>query len=277
MLFSLPNLTWLGIFLIGAMLMLTNISFFVYEAGGTGITDRRTLDNYINFLTDPHQLGILMRSLGMALVVVMGTMLLAFPIAITLSRATGMKRTLLYFAVLAPLMTSVVIRTFGWMMLLSNNGILATTARDLGLLDGPMRLLYNMSGVNLVMVQVHLPFMILAIDAALLNINQNVYEAARNLGASRLRIFWQITVPLCRPGLISGAVMVFALSLSSFVTPSLIGGAKNPVMAMLIFQEGVSLLNWPVAGAIALILLTILLVSMTLFLGLTGHKKDKAA
>jgi putative spermidine/putrescine transport system permease protein len=115
--------------------------------------------------------------------------------------------------------------------------------------------------------------MVLALDAALLNIDANLYDAARNLGAGTSRIFFKITLPLTYPGVISGSILVFSLSISAYVTPSLIGGARNPVMSTLIYQQGVSLLNWPFGAAIAYILLAtvLVLVGGLLQLGLRGR------
>ncbi|MFE3838532.1 ABC transporter permease [Pseudogemmobacter sonorensis] len=272
-----PNLVWLALFLLGALLVLVDVSFRVYSAGGVGVTDELTVANYTNFLTDPFLRGILMRSLEMAGVVVLGTVILGLPLATTLSRTTGRARTILYFLILIPLMTSVVVRTFGWMMLLSNNGLFNGILRDLGLITRPFRMMYNMIGVDLVMIQVHLPFMVLALDAALLNINPQIYEAARNLGASRLRTFVRITLPLCIPGLVSGTILVFALAISSYVTPALIGGPRNPVMAMLIYQQGVALLNWPFGAAISICLLLLLLALLAGFLALTARFSRRIA
>jgi putative spermidine/putrescine transport system permease protein len=272
-----PNLIWLALFLAGGLIVLLNVSFRVYEAGGAGVTDQFTVSNYSHFLGDPFLRDILLRSLGMGLTVVIATIVLGMPLAITLSRLTGRKRTILYLLILVPLMTSVVVRTFGWMMLLSNNGFLNGIMRDIGLISRPVRMMYDILGVDIVMTQVHLPFMVLAIDAALLNINPQICEAARNLGASRLRTFFQVTLPLCSPGIVSGAILVFALSISSYVTPALIGGPRNPVMAMLIYQQGVALLNWPFGAAISICLLILLLAILMTFLAVTSRFTRRVA
>lgn len=202
--FTVPNLVFMALFLLGAMLVLIDVSLRVYEAGGAGVTDQRTVQNYTDFLFDPYFLQIVWRSVVMAVTVVLSTLVLGLPLAIGLSRTTGIWRALLYFAVLAPLLTSVVVRTFGWMMLLSNNGFINSTLRELEIIRLPIRMMYQMTGVDIVMTHVHLPFMVLALDAALLNINPQVYEAARNLGAGAARIFFRITLPLCMPGIVAG-------------------------------------------------------------------------
>jgi putative spermidine/putrescine transport system permease protein len=250
----LPNLAWLAIFMLGPLLTLFVISFRGYQAG-LGIQDSWTLAHYANFLTDPYHLEILARTMRLGLVVTLWCLVLGYPMAYGLSRLRGVSRALLYFVVLLPLLTSAVVRTFGWMILLSNNGFLNGILMGLGLTDGPIRFMYNMDGVIIALVQVLLPFMVLALDAALLNIDPRILEAARNLGAGPVRVFLRVTLPLSVPGMLSGSVLVFTLAVSAFVTPSLIGGPRVPVMATLIYQQGMSLLNWPFGGAIAFAML----------------------
>ena len=250
----LPNLAWLALFMLGPLLTLFVISFRGYEAG-RGIQDFWTLSHYVNFLTDAYHLEILGRTMRLGLVVTLWCLVLGYPLAYGLSRLRGFPRALLYFVVLLPLLTSAVVRTFGWMILLSNNGFLNRTLMDFGITDGPIRFMYSMDGVVVALVQVLLPFMVLALDAALLNIDPRIVEAARNLGASSARVFVQVTLPLSVPGVLSGSVLVFTLAVSAFVTPSLIGGPRVPVMATLIYQQSMSLLNWPFGGAIAFAML----------------------
>jgi putative spermidine/putrescine transport system permease protein len=268
----LPNLGWLALFMLGPLLTLFVISFRGYEAG-RGIQDNWTLAHYVNFLTDPYHLDILARTMRLGLVVTLWCLVLGYPLAYGLSRLRGWSRALLYFVVLLPLLTSAVVRTFGWMILLSNNGFLNRILMDLGLTDAPMRFMYSMDGIVVALVQVLLPFMVLALDAALLNIDPRIVEAARNLGAGAARVFLQITLPLSLPGMLSGAVLVFTLAVSAFVTPSLIGGPRVPVMATLIYQQGMSLLNWPFGGAIAFAMLASVVVLFLLAVRLARQER----
>ena len=120
--------------------------------------------------------------------------------------------------------------------------------------------MYNELGIVVALAEVLLPFMVLALDAALLNIDRQLYDAARNLGAGAVRIFFEITLPLSMPGVISGSVLVFTLAISAYVTPALIGGPRVPVMSTTIYQQGIALLNWPFGAAIAFVLLVTLIV-----------------
>jgi putative spermidine/putrescine transport system permease protein len=267
-----PNLIWLLLFLIGPLLTLLVISFHGYQAG-VGVLETWELGNYLRFVTDPFYLAILLRTVVMGLEVTACCLLLGFPFAYTLSRLRGTRRALLYVLVLLPLLTSAVVRTFGWMILLSNNGFINRGMMDLGITDTPVRLMYGMQGVLIALVEVLLPFMILALDAALVNIPPALYEAARNLGAGRARVFVLVTLPLAMPGMVSGSVLVFTLAVSAFVTPSLIGGPRVPVMSTLIYQQGMSLLNWPFGAAIGFSMLATILALFMLTSGFARRER----
>jgi putative spermidine/putrescine transport system permease protein len=268
----LPNLLWLLPFMIGPLLMLLAISFRGYRAG-VGILDTWELGNYLSFVSDPFYLAILLRTVAMGFWVTACCLLLGFPFAYGLSRLRGTPRALVYLLVLLPLLTSAVVRTFGWMILLANNGVINRTLMDLGLAETPVRLMYGMPGVVIALVEVLLPFMILALDAALVNIPPELYEAARNLGAGRARVLARVTLPLALPGMLSGSVLVFTLAVSAFVTPSLIGGPRVPVMSTLIYQQGMSLLNWPFGAAIGFIMLATILALFMLTSALARQER----
>jgi putative spermidine/putrescine transport system permease protein len=271
LLLAMPNLAWLLLFMIGALAVLAMMSFRGYEAGGRGILPTWELTHYKAFLFDRFFLDILVRSLLMAAQVTFWCLLLGFPLAYALSRSREWTRAALYFTILVPLLTSAVVRTFGWMILLSNNGFINKTLITWGIIEGPIPMMYRMTGIVIALVQVLLPFMILALDAALLNIDQQLYDAARNLGAGAVRIFFQVTLPLSLPGIMSGSVLVFTLAISAFVTPALIGGPRIPVMATLIYQQGIALLNWPFGAAISYVMLLVLVILLTAALGLSGR------
>jgi putative spermidine/putrescine transport system permease protein len=266
-----PNLIWLLLFMAGALLLLGIVSFRGYEPGGRGITDTWELTQYVAFLSDPFFLGVFWRSLVMALEVTLVCLLLGFPLAYWLSQLRGTARAILYLAILIPLLTSAVVRTFGWMLLLANNGFLNKSLVGLGVLSAPLPLMYNQLGIVVALAEVLLPFMVLALDAALLNIDGRLYDAARNLGAGAVRIFLQITLPLSMPGIVSGSVLVFTLAISAYVTPALIGGPRVPVMSTMIYQQGIALLNWPFGAAIAFILLLALILLLAAAFQLTSR------
>jgi putative spermidine/putrescine transport system permease protein len=268
-----PNLLWLALFMAGPLALLFAVSFKGY-ASGRGIIDTWQDANYVRFLGDPYNRGVLVTTLLIGLEVTALCLFLGFPLALGLSRARGWTRSLLYFGILMPLLTSAVVRTFGWMILLANNGFINRTLIATGLVDAPIRLMYNQTGVVIALAEVLLPFMVLALDASLLNIDASLTEAAQNLGAGNLRIFARITLPLVMPGIVSGSVLVFTLAISSFVTPALIGGARLNVMSTLIYQQSVTLLNWPFGAAIAFVMLFTILALLTLTVGLAERRRS---
>ena len=248
------------------------ISFKGYEAG-RGIIDVWQLANYTRFILDPFYHQVLADTLWIGLEVTAVCLVLGFPIALSLSRSRGWKRSILYFGMLTPLLTSVVARTFGWMILLANNGFINRSLIAAGLTESPVSLMYNERGVIIALAEVLLPFMVLALDAALLNIDRSLHEAAENLGARPLRIFLRITLPLAMPGVVSGSVLVFTLAISSFVTPALIGGARLNLMSTMIYQQAMTLLNWPFGAAIAFIMLVTIMSLLLCALRLTERRR----
>ena len=267
-----PDALWLALFMAGAIVMLAGISLHVYEAG-KGILDEWSVENYAKFLGDPFYRDVLWRTLALGAWTTAGCLLLGFPLAFLLSKLRGMRRSILYFVLLLPLLTSAVVRTFGWMILLGNNGFINRTLLALGVVDDPVRMMYSMTGIVIALVEVLLPFMVLALDAALLNIDPHLYEAAQNLGARRPRIFLKVTLPLVLPGIVSGSVLVFTLAVSAFVTPSLIGGPRIKLMATLIYQQSMGLLNWPFGGAIAFVMLFTVLALFVLTFRVTASPR----
>ncbi len=250
----MPGIGWLLLFMIAPLGILAVISFKAYQPGH-GIVDVWQVANYTKFLTDPFYLSVLWSTLATGASVTLLTLLLGFPLAYALAHSRGWKRSALYFGVLMPLLTSAVVRTFGWMILLGNNGFINRTLLQAGLVGHPIRLMYNLSGVIVALTEVLLPFMVLALDAALLNIDPFIVEAARNVGGRRARVFFRITLPLSLPGIVSGSILVFSLSISAFVTPSLIGAAQVKLMSTVIYQQAMALLDWPFGAAIAFIML----------------------
>jgi putative spermidine/putrescine transport system permease protein len=270
-----PSLAWLLLFMFAPLGLLAVISFKTYQPGH-GIIDTWQLGNYTKFLTDPFYLGVLWSTFATGVCVTALTLLLGFPLAYTLAHSRGWKRSALYICILMPLLTSAVVRTFGWMILLGNNGFINRTLLQWAWIDHPLRLMYNLSGVVIALTEVLLPFMILALDAALLNIDPSVVEAARNVGGSRTRVFFGITLPLTLPGIVSGSILVFSLSISAFVTPSLIGGAQVRLMPTVIYQQAMALLDWPFGAAIAFIMLVAIAVLLIPGLALVERRSRLA-
>ncbi len=163
-------------------------------------------------------------------------------------------RGLAYGLVLSPLLVGIVIRSYGWTILLGNNGIINRTLINAGLVDRPVALMYNSLGIVIALVHVFLPFMILPLMSALQGIDPSIEAAARSLGANRVTAFRRIVLPLAMPGIQAGCILVFVLSLSAYVTPSLIGGLRVKTMAVSVVDALIDTFQWPFGSAMALLL-----------------------
>lgn len=215
------------------------------------------LGHYVAFLTDAFYLGILGRTVKLAAVTTLVAALAGYPLAVAMTRASPRRRAMLLLVVLAPLMISVVVRTFGWVVLLGPNGAVNALLLRLGLVAEPLALLYSETAIVLGLVHVLLPFAVLPIFAALQNVDPDLLRAAQSLGATPAHGFWRITLPLSLPGVVAGTLIVFALSSSAFVTPAVLGGARLKVMSSLAYQQIMQLADWPGGAAVALILMAI--------------------
>lgn len=259
-LLSMPALAlFLG--LLAVPLALTAILSFNAFDGMRGIQPGFSLRNYIEILSDRYYHEIFLRTGGMALGVTAICILLGVPETLILARMKPAWRGMFFVVILGPLLISVVVRTLGWSVLLGNHGLVNSILLGLGLVDQPVRLLFSMTGVIIVLTHVFLPFMIIAVWSALQRLDAQVEHAARSLGATPLTTFRRIVLPQLMPGILSGAIIVFALSASAFATPSIIGGRRVKVVATATYDEFLNSLNWPLGAAIAvLLLLAIVLV-----------------
>jgi putative spermidine/putrescine transport system permease protein len=216
-----------------------------------------TADNYRHFFTDAFYLGVLWRSVWVASSVAALAVLAAYPIALFLFRTRSRWRGLLAVLTIAPLLVSSVVRTFGWMIILGDQGWINSTLLALGLIAAPVQLMNNTTGVLIGLTEIMMPTTTLALLAGFARLDLTLEEAARTLGASPWRCFRRVTLPLTAPGIAVGVLVTFVLSISSFITPSLLGGGRVPMLASTIYEEALETLNWPMAAAISLILIAV--------------------
>lgn len=210
--------------------------------------------HFARFLSDGYYLGILWRTVRLSLTITVISAVIGFPFAYIVSRVSPSLRLWLVVMVILPLMTSVVVRTFGWMVLLGRNGPVSDALRALGLVPRNFALMHTETAIIIGMVQVLLPFMVLSLIGVIGGIDRRLEEAARTMGCSFLGAIRTVILPLSLPGLVSGSLLVFTLSASSFVTPSLLGGARIEVLAGSIYKSVTQTLDWPFAAAQAVIL-----------------------
>jgi putative spermidine/putrescine transport system permease protein len=185
-------------------------------------------------------------------------LLIGYPLAHWMARIKSrVGHAVLLMAVIAPLLTGIVVRTFAWMTLLSDRGVINTMAQWLGLAEKPLPLMYNEFGVIVGLVHIYVPFMVLTLVGVIGRIDVTLEEAARGLGAGRLRTFLEVTLPLSLPGILAGSLLVFALAISAYVTPVLLGGNNVLTLPMLIYQQVSASFNPNFAGALGVILLAV--------------------
>jgi putative spermidine/putrescine transport system permease protein len=223
-----------------------------------------TLDNFRKIFDSSVFLYVLWLTFRVALVVTVISLLLGFPVAYLLARMERARSNLLMMLVLLPFWTSILVRTYAWMVLLGRQGIVNQFLLWLGVIDDPLRLLNTTFAVYVAMVHILLPFMILPLYSVIRGIDGNLLRAAEGLGANPLGVFRQVVLPLSLPGIAAGCLLVFILALGFFITPALVGGPRDLMIAVLI-QQQVELFNWPFASALAVLLLAAALLAFAGF------------
>src|SRR3984957_14174201 len=242
-----PLILLLAFFLFPVVRMLG----FSVEAG--------TLEWYSKALGQGLYLQVFWNTFEIALIVTVICLLLGYPLGFLLATTTPGWATLGFIFVLLPLWTSVLVRTYAWMVLLGRNGVFNRMLLESGVIADPLPLLNNFTGVLSGMFHVLLPYMVLPIYGAVRRLDPALVSAAQGLGASNWRIFWRVYLPLTAPGIFAGATIVFVLSLGFFITPALLGGGKVMMLAVLIEQQIHQTLNWPFAAALSAVLLALTL------------------
>ena len=210
---------------------------------------------YAKALGEGLYIGVFWNTFEIALLVTGICLLLGYPLGFLIATTTPAWATAGFIFVLLPLWTSILVRTYAWMVLLGRNGVFNRWLIDAGIITDPLPLLHNFTGVLIGMVHVLLPYMVLPIYGAVRRLDPAVVAAAEGLGASNWRIFWRIHLPLTLNGIFAGCVLVFVLSLGFFITPALLGGGRVIMIAVLIEQEVRQTLNWPFAAALSAVLL----------------------
>ena len=222
-------------------------------------------ENYVFLTDDDLYWKAYLSSLKIALIATFLTLLVGFPIAYGMANAPEEWRPSLMMLVILPFWTSFLIRVYAWIGILSNEGYLNQFLLWIGLISEPLAILNTNTAVYIGIVYTYLPFMILPIYASLERLDGSLIEAAMDLGCTRIQAFWRVTVHLARPGIIAGSFLVFIPTLGEFVIPSLLGGSRTLMIGKVLWEEFFSNRDWPVASAVAIILLLILIIPIVLF------------
>jgi putative spermidine/putrescine transport system permease protein len=252
-LLSLPALAFLGILYLLPVVSLVASSFVSAKPDAAG---HFTLKVYAGLLSDPYNILMIWRTLKVSFITTVMTLVLAFPVALCLRQVSPRMRLLISFVLLSPLLTSVVVRTLAWVILLAPRGILNEILVALGF--GAVKLIYNEIGVIIGLTHVFLGYMVLALMTSVLKIDENLLLAANNLGASNWNVLRKIILPLSLPGILAGSILVFTMCASTYATPRLLGGSSNKVVAMEIYDLAINFLEWKEAAALASILFVVI-------------------
>jgi ABC-type spermidine/putrescine transport system permease subunit I len=260
----LPPLAMTLLFFVAPLVYLFWVSLHTASSGelyGTALT----LQNYAGVLGDSFYLSIIRRTLGVAAAILALSLVIGYPVAYFVALLPARRRMLVLLLLLFPLMVSNVVRAYGWIALLGRRGVVNAGLAAVGAIDAPLDLLYTTSAVVLGLMTILLPYMVISIANALAALDRRYEEAAQALGASPLRTFLHVTLPLSTPGVASGTLLVLLLTLSAYVTITLLGGPRSKLLVSMIY-DGVSAFQWPHAAALAFILLAVALALTLLVL-----------
>lgn len=218
------------------------------------------LVHYERILTQPVYLRVILRTLTLSAATAALCLILGYPLAYQLNRSKGVVRGLILLCILIPFWTNLLVRSYGWIVLLNPQGVINGALREAGLVESGLPLVYNTTGVLIGMTQIMLPYMVLPLAAVMSRIDPRVMDAARSLGASPRAAFLKVYVPLTLTGALGGVLLVFMISLGFFVVPAMLGGQRDILLAQLIEFNVNQTLNWPFAGALSAVLLVSTLV-----------------
>ena len=270
---SAPALLLFASLLLLPLAMTAVLSFNVFDYN-TGVKNEYTLAHYLAIVTDEYYFTIFWRTFWVAGLTTLICLVIGAPEAYVLSRMRNPWRSIFLLVVLAPLLVSVVVRAFGWSMLLGPQGVLNQGLLFLGM--GPVNILYTEAAVIVALVHVMLPFMVIPVWTSLQSLDPEVENAALSLSASHFTTLRRVVVPQVMPGILSGSLIVFGLSASAFAIPGLLGGRRLKMVATVVYDEYLHELNWPLGAAIALLLLLANLVVMLSYNRMLESRYKKA-
>lgn len=258
-----PGLTWIGLFFFLPLTLILVYSFYTFSDGQ--VIKTLTLENYARALQQSIYYKVFLKSLWYGVIVTVISLVIGYPCAHFLARTKFARRDILFVSLIVPFWTTIVVRTYAWKILLGSKGVVNSILIWTNLVDEPLRLLYTQTAVFFGLIHVFLPFMILPLYASIEKIDQSLEEAAMDLGASRLKTFLRVTLPLSLPGVSTGCLLVFILTVGSFITPELLGGPKEIMIANIIQREYYESFNWPFGFSLAVLLLMVVLTIVVIY------------
>lgn len=259
----MPSVIWMIIFFLVPITLVLSLSFFERGVYG-GIEYNFTTKNFALIFDDLYY-EIILRTFLFAFLNAMLCLLAGYPLAYYIStKNNNSLKNVLLILILLPFWTNFLIRTFSWMMLLGNEGLINNILIKLSLINQPLELLYTPFAVQLGLLYNYLPFMVLPLYASIEKIDKNLYLASKDLGASDFKTFWNVTLPLSSPGIFLGLFLVFIPSLGEFVIPDLLGGAKSPMIGNVIKDQYLTARNWPFGSALVFLIMLLILFGLAI-------------
>lgn len=271
-----PMAIWTALFVVAVLGYVIYLSFCTRAETGLGATAQFTLDNYLRLL-NPSYLKVLANSLKLAALTTGICLLIGYPFGYLMAKASPRRRTTLMLLVIVPFWTNALVRVYGWRILLMGDGPINVFLQALGLIDAPIKMLNTFGAVVLGMVYALLPFMILPTYSSVEKMDWTLVEAGRDMGASRLRAFATVTLPLTAPGILAGCVLTFVPSIGLFFMSDLLGGANDVFLGNLINDQLLKSRDWPFAAALAVVMMLLTGVFLYLYRRAGGKAQDIAA
>ncbi len=265
-----PPAASLFLFFVVPLTLVLAVSFASRGTYG-GIEWTGTLANYTSIL-DPLYLRVFWRSLWIAVLTTVVCLFLGFPLAYLIARAPKRWQSLLLLLVIIPFWTNFLVRTYAWMFILRTEGLLNTISLEIGLIDQPLNLLFTDTAVIIGLVYGYLPFMVLPLYAALERLDPAMIEAARDLYATSRQVFTRVILPLAKPGVVAGCLLVFIPTIGAYVTPDLLGGARTLMIGNLIQQQYLVVRDWPFGSALSFVLMGGVLLAVRYYLKTSGAR-----
>lgn len=271
--FLAPLVLVLLIFFVWPLLDSVVNSFHAHVLGGID-RSKWTLENYQKLL-EPFYLQILWRTFRISVITSAITVVLSYPVAWYIANLPSRAQAYWLLVFVSPWLVNVAVKAFGWSLILGGNGVINSTLRDLGIIDTPLHLMFNQTGIVIGLVHAHFMFVLLPLWATFAGMDQSLIWAAKNLGATRRQVFTKIILPLSLPALLAGIVINFTMNMAAFATPALLGGARARVISYIAYQINLVNLNWPFGAAMAMLLLvvTLAIVFVSKKLMTSGRRK----
>jgi spermidine/putrescine transport system permease protein len=266
---GMPTLFWFVCLIVIPLIVTLAMSFASRDAYGRIIYEW-SFDNYIRFV-DPLYLEILWRSFYLGLITVLICIVIGYPLAYFIARSPKRYKPLYLMMVIAPFWINLLIRAYGWMILLRYEGIINLFLRRIGLIEEPLQLMYNDGAVLVGLVYVFLQFMVLPLYATIDKLDWTLLESAQDLGAGSFQTFRHITLPLTFPGIVGGSILTFVPAFGSFIIPRMLGGSRSIMIGNIIETQIKVARNWPFASASAVILIAAAFLGMLIYIKFSGR------